>query len=85
MLMDMVIGLWIAARAINNNRMNRITDDFKKNLIARYSQREGDPQPPVSSQPTTIPNSEQRFMQLFESINRPPQPSSLSPLKPHDN
>lgn len=69
---------------INNNCMNRITDDFKKNLGARYSHKEGEPLLPVSH-PRQIPNSEQRYMELFESINRPPPPpanNSISPPKP---
>lgn len=38
--------------------MNRITEDFKKNLISRYSQKEEVTEPTtLNTQPKLIPNS----------------------------
>lgn len=52
-----VLRVMDCTRSINNNRMNRITDDFKKNLIARYSHKDADHLPQASSQAKQIPNS----------------------------
>jgi hypothetical protein len=66
--------------------MNRITDDFKKNLINRYTHKEEVHEPSTPySQPRQIPNSEHKFMQLFESINKPYQRESQSPAKTLDH
>lgn len=69
--------------SINNNSMNRITDDFKKNLASRYSNKEQETLLPVSI-PRQVPNSEQKYMELFESINRPTNITTLSPTKPNE-
>lgn len=43
---------------VNSNSMNRITEDFKKNLITRYSHKEEYTEPTVpNNQPSLIPNS----------------------------
>ena len=66
--------------------MNRITEDFKKNLITRYSHNDEYTQPTLpNNQPSLIPNSEQKFMQLFETINKPIHNHNPSPSKKVNN
>lgn len=66
--------------------MNRITEDFKKNLISRYSQKEESMDAPSPyPQARQMPSSEHKFMQLFESINKPLAQPNQSPGKAIDH